>query len=38
VNAVCDKCLLAGFVNKRKTIDYDLAGMAIRELEGEIKV
>jgi general secretion pathway protein A len=38
VNAVCDKCLLAGFVHKRKTIDFDLAGLAIRELEGLIKV
>ncbi len=27
-----------GYVHKRKTIDFDLAGLAIRELEGEIKV
>ena len=38
VNAVCDKCLLAGYVHKRKTIDFELAGLAIRELEGAIKV
>jgi general secretion pathway protein A len=38
VNAVCDKCLLAGYVHKRKTVDFGLAGLAIRELEGGIKV
>ena len=38
VNAVCDKCLLAGFVNKRMKIDFDLAGQAIDELEGMIRV
>jgi general secretion pathway protein A len=36
VNAVCDKCLLAGFVQQRDRIDYRLVGRAIRELEGEI--
>jgi general secretion pathway protein A len=38
VNAVCDKCLLAGFVQQRDRIDYRLVGRAIRELEGEIHV
>ena len=38
VNALCDKCLLAGYVHKRKTVDFDLAGLAIRELEGVVKV
>jgi hypothetical protein len=36
VNAVCDKCLLAGFVQQREQIDYRLAGAAIRELEGNL--
>jgi general secretion pathway protein A len=36
VNAVCDKCLLAGFVQQRDRIDYRLVGRAIRELEGDI--
>jgi general secretion pathway protein A len=34
VNAVCDKCLLAGFVHRRDGIDFGLASRAIRELEG----
>jgi general secretion pathway protein A len=34
VNAVCDKCLLAGFVNQRAQINFGMAGRAIRELEG----
>ena len=34
INAVCDKCLLAGYVQKRPDIDYRLVGTAIRELEG----
>jgi general secretion pathway protein A len=34
INAVCDKCLLAGFVNQRERINFGLAGRAIRELEG----
>lgn len=38
VNAVCDKCLLAGFVQQRPQIDYSLVGTAIRELEGKINV
>jgi len=36
VNAVCDKALLAGFVNRRSKIDYRTIGVAIRELEGDI--
>ncbi|MBI4325154.1 MAG: AAA family ATPase [Chloroflexi bacterium] len=36
VNAVCDKCLLAGFVQQRDRIDYSAVGLAIRELEGKI--
>lgn len=36
VNAVCDKCLLAGFVHQQEKIDYRLVGIAIRELEGKI--
>jgi general secretion pathway protein A len=38
VNAVCDKCLLAGFVRQRARIDYSLVGRAIRELEGTINI
>jgi general secretion pathway protein A len=38
VNAVCDKCLLAGFVQQRDRIDYRMVGMAIRELEGDIDI
>jgi general secretion pathway protein A len=34
VNAVCDKCLLAGFVQQRDNIDFRMVGLAIRELEG----
>lgn len=34
VNAVCDKCLLAGFVTQREGIDFGLAARAVRELEG----
>lgn len=35
INAVCDKCLLAGYVQQRGRIDYRLVGAAIRELEGK---
>jgi general secretion pathway protein A len=38
VNAVCDKALLAGFVNQRQELDYRVIGAAIRELEGDIGV
>lgn len=34
VNALCDKCLLAGYVQQRERIDFKTVGMAIRELEG----
>jgi general secretion pathway protein A len=34
INAVCDKCLLAGFVQLRDRIDFRMVGKAIRELEG----
>jgi len=34
VNAVCDKCLLAGFVHRRDGINFGLAARAVRELEG----
>jgi general secretion pathway protein A len=36
VNAVCDKALLAGFVNQAERINYGMIGRAIRELEGDI--
>jgi general secretion pathway protein A len=36
VNAVCDKALLAGFVQQSEKIDYRMIGRAVRELEGEI--
>ena len=38
VNALCDKCLLAGYVQGKMEIDYRTVGMAIRELEGNINV
>jgi len=38
VNAVCDKCLLAGFVQQTDRINFRLVGRAVRELEGEIHV
>ncbi len=38
VNAVCDKALLAGFVNQTNRLDYRVIGVAIRELEGDIGV
>ena len=37
LNALCDKCLLAGFVQQKDTIDFGTVGRAIRELEGEIE-
>jgi general secretion pathway protein A len=36
VNAVCDKALLAGFVQQSKRIDFRMVGQAVRELEGHI--
>ena len=38
VNAVCDKALLAGFVEESERINHRLVGRAIRELEGHIIV
>jgi type II secretory pathway predicted ATPase ExeA len=38
VNAVCDKALLAGFVEQSDRINHRLVGRAIRELEGNIIV
>jgi general secretion pathway protein A len=38
VNAVCDKALLAGFVNQREELGYRVVGAAIRDLEGDIGV
>ncbi|HWD18479.1 MAG TPA: ATPase, partial [Verrucomicrobiae bacterium] len=38
INAVCDKCLLAGFVQQRNRIDFGMVGRAMRELEGDIDV
>jgi len=38
VNALCDKALLAGFVNQREQLDYRVIGTAIRELEGDVGV
>jgi general secretion pathway protein A len=37
VNAVCDKALLAGFVERSDRINYRMVGRAIRELEGDIQ-
>ena len=36
VNALCDKALLAGFVERSDRINYRMVGRAIRELEGNI--
>ncbi len=36
VNAVCDKCLLAGYVHQTDRINYPMVGRAILELEGKI--
>ncbi|MEO5802089.1 MAG: AAA family ATPase [Verrucomicrobiota bacterium] len=38
INALCDKCLLAGFVQDRDRINFRMVGRAIRELEGNINV
>ncbi len=35
VNAVCDKCLLAGYVKGREEVDWQTVGLAISELEGK---
>ena len=36
LNAICDKALLAGFVNQCEKIDYQMVGRAVRELEGNL--
>ena len=36
INAICDKCLLAGYVSQRDKIDFNMVGRARRELEGQI--
>lgn len=36
VNALCDKCLLSGFVQHRDRINFGMVGLSIRELEGRI--
>ena len=36
INALCDKALLAGFVQQSKRINFKMVGRAIRELEGEL--
>ena len=36
INALCDKALLAGFVQQSRRINFKMIGRAIRELEGEI--
>jgi general secretion pathway protein A len=38
INAICDKCLLAGFVEQRDKIDFRMAGRALRELEGQVEI
>jgi general secretion pathway protein A len=36
INAICDKCLLAGYVGQRDRIDFRMVGRARRELEGQV--
>jgi len=38
INTVCDKCLLAGYVQQRDKVDFSMVGAAIRELEGRIEI
>lgn len=38
VNALCDKCLLAGYVQHTEKIDYKMVGVSIRELEGNFGI
>lgn len=38
VNALCDKCLLAGYVRQSDQIDFGTVGRAINELEGNISI
>ena len=35
LNAICDKALLAGFVQQRERIDFRMVGRAVHELEGQ---
>src|SRR2546422_2637515 len=37
VNAICDKALLAGFVQQQERIGFGIIGRAVRELEGYIQ-
>jgi len=37
VNAICDKALLAGFVQQQERIGFGMIGRAVRELEGYIR-
>jgi general secretion pathway protein A len=37
LNAICDKALLAGFVNQQERINYRMVGRAVHELEGDIE-
>ncbi len=36
INAICDKCLLAGYVAQKDRIDFQMVGLAKRELEGHV--
>lgn len=38
INTLCDKCLLAGYVQQTARIDYAIVGRAIRELEGNADI
>lgn len=38
INALCDKCLLAGYVQRRERVDHQMVGLAIRELEGKVEL
>jgi general secretion pathway protein A len=38
INAVCDKCLLAGYVMQSDRVNHQMVGTAIRELEGKVDV
>src|SRR5882724_154408 len=37
VNAICDKALLAGFVQQQERIGFGMVGRALRELEGQFE-
>ncbi len=38
INALCDKCLLAGFVQQQDAIDFFTVGLAAKELEGDVNL